>query len=671
MLFGTFLLITDHKSYNFLRDLLPNQRFVTKAFDDVTVDDTPKSATDVIVVHGVGLNGERYNALARLLSGSATPMFGIDLVYGDDTIDLSIFEHLFHSDAMGYEAAVTLTSKQNVTLAPKMTQTVSTTSYVVGVIGGASETLETLPKYSHISYVSVKSNNPDFLGCHGIIVSGGQLTAAQLAAIAMTCKPVLIINGQDDIERIRAFLRNDLLWGRRVEEHTSSLWWKDLRTRTEPLVAHVRDPSTPDVLSVATPLYILSRLAQILDRDMKWWFYGESVAPLSELNMDGRALGQLVSMLTTRRLNTSLTEIVKTATYTETPIDVQAAVSDALDAANVERQNTPYIAPVISKRPEALINLDPYLIVATPGHRSGWKHAVRGLATLERKGREGAVLFDSCLEQTFLWGAEALAKTNAIPYTRPWIGVIHHTFSPHCAPHDCRSLFESPRFIESLSCCRALVVMSEYLASQVRDTLVDVQFPWIRVAVVKHPTELVGLKYTWSPDKFDGTLAHVGGFLRNISAFNELSTPFKKLLVCNDAPEGDDQMCVGTSSTSMSSSEVERVDRLSDEEYDALLTRSAVFLNLYDASASNTLIECIVRKTPIIVNRHPAVVEYIGANYPGLYDTLEEASALCTEENLLQMHEYLKKNARLTGELMLDRFVGAVHDLVVNVSTPV
>ena len=51
-------------------------------------------------------------------------------------------------------------------------------------------------------------------------------------------------------------------------------------------------------------------------------------------------------------------------------------------------------------------------------------------------------------------------------------------------------------------------------------------------------------------------------------------------------------------------------------EYDKLLSENVIFINLIDASAINTLIECIVRNTPIIINNHPAVIELLGENYP-------------------------------------------------------
>lgn len=81
----------------------------------------------------------------------------------------------------------------------------------------------------------------------------------------------------------------------------------------------------------------------------------------------------------------------------------------------------------------------------------------------------------------------------------------------------------------------------------------------------------------------------------------------------------------------------------SNEEYDALLSRSIVFLNLIDASAVNTLIECIARNTPVLVNPLPATIEYLGEKYPFFYHSMEEASAMATNTDLIHAaHKYLK-----------------------------
>ena len=59
------------------------------------------------------------------------------------------------------------------------------------------------------------------------------------------------------------------------------------------------------------------------------------------------------------------------------------------------------------------------------------------------------------------------------------------------------------------------------------------------------------------------------------------------------------------------------------EEYDDLLSKNIIFIDLYDASANTVVVECIARKTPLLVTRLDAVIEYLGKDYPLYFDNLE------------------------------------------------
>lgn len=90
---------------------------------------------------------------------------------------------------------------------------------------------------------------------------------------------------------------------------------------------------------------------------------------------------------------------------------------------------------------------------------------------------------------------------------------------------------------------------------------------------------------------------------------------------------------------------LEIINQLENMEYDDILTRNIVFLHLVDGSAINTLIECFVRNTPIIINPHPAVVEVLGSNYPLYYDPsdLTQVEKLLDMDRIKGAHEHMKK----------------------------
>jgi hypothetical protein len=89
---------------------------------------------------------------------------------------------------------------------------------------------------------------------------------------------------------------------------------------------------------------------------------------------------------------------------------------------------------------------------------------------------------------------------------------------------------------------------------------------------------------------------------------------------------------------------VEVIHSIDNEKYDDLLTQNIVFLNLVDGSAINTLIECIVRNTPVVINRHPVTLEILGENYPLFYNNLNEIEFLLREPDIINYaHYYLKQ----------------------------
>ena len=78
------------------------------------------------------------------------------------------------------------------------------------------------------------------------------------------------------------------------------------------------------------------------------------------------------------------------------------------------------------------------------------------------------------------------------------------------------------------------------------------------------------------------------------------------------------------------------------DEYDELLTKNIVFVDLFDASANNTVLECIIRNTPIVINKINSVVEYLGETYPLYFKNIDEINSLITLENITKAHVYLQ-----------------------------
>lgn len=295
-------------------------------------------------------------------------------------------------------------------------------------------------------------------------------------------------------------------------------------------------------------------------------------------------------------------------------------------------------------------------------HRSGWPYVLRLLHTLHNPQ---GICLDSFIERTFCWHPQGPRA-----HTRPWIGFIHvpphvPAWFQHEQAND--TIFATPLWQESLPWCRGLFTLSRYHRENLEKKL--------RVPIhnLIFPTEAAEITWSWArfaanPER---KVVQIGWWLRRLHSIYMLPTrSYRKVFLRISHADIDgllrreretfttaDRFDEGMYSSAVS------MDFLSDPEYDRLLTENLVFIHLYDSSANNTVIECIARRTPLLVNPIPAVVEYLGADYPLYFHTLEEAAAKAEDLDLVRRaHEYLASwplQEALSGEHFLREFTAS------------
>jgi hypothetical protein len=293
-------------------------------------------------------------------------------------------------------------------------------------------------------------------------------------------------------------------------------------------------------------------------------------------------------------------------------------------------------------------------------HRSGLKY---GLGYLKVLHQAGGVVLDVFIERTFCWHPQGIE-----PHTKPWIGFIH---VPPNVPdwfiyeQSNEMIFASEAWKQSLLYCRGLFTLSRYHKKYL-ETKLD-----IPVDPLIFPTEIPGLK--WSFDKFaankEKKIIQVGWWLRKLHAIYQFpKTAYKKVFLNVEHEILPHLMNIerkrlekeGTFNDEMYDT-AEQIGFLPDKEYDKLLSENIVFIYLYDASANNTITECIARSTPILINPIEPVKEYLGEDYPFYYHTLEEAAAKAMNLDLVyKTHQYLAQHPikkKLSGKYFLESFV--------------
>ena len=335
-------------------------------------------------------------------------------------------------------------------------------------------------------------------------------------------------------------------------------------------------------------------------------------------------------------------------------------------------------------------------------HRSGWPFVIEGIMAMHARTacRSPVLYLDTYVDRTFHWGMGAYEAVGAIPYRRSWAGIIHHTFDDSTSEYNNKVLFSREPFLKSLHTCLLLVCLTHHLAMNVRVALDMAGFQKVPVQVVHHPTQVHVRQF-----KMEALLKapvrmviQIGSWLRNSRAIYDLDLHDNKMGLSrgilgvdnnhrvSGAVLGGKGVCGDDARSSFSSyrscnsanrmnshassymsafgdrysqefaNVVIDLGHVSDVEYDGLLSESVVFLNLVDCSAVNTVIECIARTTPIVVNRHPALEEVLGPRYPGFYDDMRRASELLNSgRELERCHAYLRKLDK--SFLSIERFV--------------
>lgn len=292
-------------------------------------------------------------------------------------------------------------------------------------------------------------------------------------------------------------------------------------------------------------------------------------------------------------------------------------------------------------------------------HRSGWAWAIGHLKKLHNPN---GIIFDSFIERSFAWDPNKV-KTHK----HPWVGFIHvppnvpEWFQNHQSND---VVFKSKVFQDSYPYCKGLYTLSNYhkksLINKLSVPINDLYFP----------TETPVLLWNWEQFERNNQkkIVQVGWYLRKIHAIFQLpKSSYKKVFLKINYFSIDpiiekerEQLAELGEFNNVMYDTAETIEFIPDNEYDKLLSENILFLNLYDASANNAVVECIVRNTPILVNPIEAVKEYLGDEYPFYYETLEEAIEKAENIELVyKTHQYLKNHKikkKLSGDYFLKSF---------------
>ena len=353
-------------------------------------------------------------------------------------------------------------------------------------------------------------------------------------------------------------------------------------------------------------------------------------------------------------------------------------------------------------RPERFINLESKINMYGINqerlidlHYSGWNYVINGMN--KKLDNPNGIMLNGFIDKTFHWEYDFNSKIGIIPYREKWVGFLHHALDQNYSPYNCIELFNKPLFLESLKVCCGIYVFSEYLKNWVINILKEKGISNVKVENLIHPTKTPDITFNYLKflNNNNKSVIQIGGWYRNSYAIYELKSYFNKIVLKglrmdnyfkplefdfddilkikynnNTNTQNNQNQTQGcgiescgfeyhsskaeqtenkylTGMVSMLKRNYEKVkilENVSNLEFDLLLSQNIVFLELIDCSASNTVIECLIRNTPLLINSHPAIIELFGINYPFYYKTYEEANKKSDDIDLIyKTHIYLKK----------------------------
>ena len=274
------------------------------------------------------------------------------------------------------------------------------------------------------------------------------------------------------------------------------------------------------------------------------------------------------------------------------------------------------------------------------------------------------ITFDTFLEGSFL------LEKNTESYKKEWVGILHYVPSKNKKYNENKeiseNIFDNIYFIESLKYCKGLFTLSTYHKKYIDDTLKSLNLD-IQVQNIIHPTYIDVIdenKFNIQKYNQNKKIIQIGWYNQRQTTIYLLHFKYPKYILLKKGTQQlqylNKELSLIDKKNIYSANIPKIINEVDDYNYNKLLGESIIFLDFYDVSSSNIVLECINSNTPLLVNNIGGISEYLGNDYPFYYSSIEEASIKLENTDLIiATTEYLKKmdKTRFT-------FVSFIHDII-------
>lgn len=277
-------------------------------------------------------------------------------------------------------------------------------------------------------------------------------------------------------------------------------------------------------------------------------------------------------------------------------------------------------------------------------HQHGWNEVLRLMRSHLHQQSGAPAFLDDFVDISF--GSNS--TDPGIPYTHPWIGMIHHpakipVADPYLAGLAADTMMRTSKFRESLKTCKGLITFSPSNAREIRKTLAEIG-AIVPVFRLVHPTEMNVPLFSWEIFQKTQQINCVGFWLRRMHTFAGLRTDLKKRYIFSSHRVEERMDHLKKCLDGKIPKDCTVLPYLDRDDYNHALATGIGFADYYACCASNTILEHIARATPILVNPLPSIVDYLGSEYPFYFNDLKEAEAKLNDTQVIKdAHDYLAK----------------------------
>ncbi len=295
--------------------------------------------------------------------------------------------------------------------------------------------------------------------------------------------------------------------------------------------------------------------------------------------------------------------------------------------------------------------------------------------------KKSNVILDLYIDDTFIFNPKVYKILKIIPYVNEWCGFVYDT----------KGLFDNDDFIASLKYCKGLFVFSDILKNKIIRVLFEKKID-VKVFRFYYPVLEPKVKFEKKGIVNNVIFGSTSSTIEKSDVFSFYSAQFKlttkrwfkkttkqlnKYTIAPELDELPEDKILYKISASLGNRNwnnnlivyllqtIGSVRILNkDTDIDEILSNNIVFCNIIKGSVLVILNQCIVRSTPIIINKHPVVVELLGSDYPLYYTGNNEI--ILSETKIMKARKHLIKlnETKLRNKFQVNTFIATLNKVI-------